>query len=172
MPTKDLSNATGKLIFLLSLIITPIFFIFVIGSNPGPIDIERLEAQAKFPKGESLDRFVIWAGGSKELTDLGSGLYQVNCQNCHTVSGAGVDAVRQKFLSGGAEGGLPLLDTYWLIANPRGLASVPEHRFDRFSFEAKWALTHYLKGNYIDGKVPSEKVSPGDVKQFMKSGMY
>ncbi len=147
--SKDKSDKTGTAFFVVSFIFTAIFFLVVIGINPGPIDKPGFDVPVQFSRAEALGRVVSWMEVVDENINYGKELYAVNCVFCHAAGGQ--DRIVEK------SDPLPYRDMYNIIVE--GYQGV--HVFSHFPQRERLALVAYL-----------QSLRPGNVKVDSDANYY
>ena len=177
---QDHYSKSGMVMFLLSMVISLGFFIYIAFIHPGVQGIDKLQdleaetgsgGQAKAEKVEATDPESVdnpWVS-TAGLIAAGNDVYQVNCATCHGKTGLadGIAATpdTRNLVTGNWKAGGTSIALYKTLQN--GLAGTGMVSFKASISPAKrWAIVHWIR-SITDNKVDDDAADK--IEEFAKN---
>jgi len=176
---QDHYSKSGMMIFILSMVISMGFFIYIAFVHPGVGDIDKLqdppsadEVEAtKQAKVEAVDPEKVdepWVS-SKELIAAGEKVYAMNCAVCHgakgLADGPGANAETRNLVEGNWKAGGTSIALYKTLQN--GLEGTGMVSFKAgISPANRWAVVHFVR-SITENKIKDE--TKEEIKTFAKT---
>lgn len=149
---NNAANWGGFLTLMGCLLVSTIFFAFVMLTQPGPVD-SKAKAAAGLTHEEYIQRKETWIKSTSEAIQQGQVLYNLNCAYCH--GGADNNLILSRFQSGDLKYGKTELEVYAVIS--KGINGTTMTRMDHLHESERWSLVHYLRS--LNSNLPTTKKS-------------
>ena len=174
--TEDHYSKSGVAVFLLSMVISLGFFVYIAFVHPGVVGIDKLQDPQKAQQGVISDQAKVesvapesvnepWLA-TEGLVAAGNELYQINCASCHGKTGeadgiAATPSTRNLVVGDWKAGGTSIA-LYKTLQN--GLVGTGMVSFKSSISPAKrWAIVHWIR-SITDNKVKNDV--PEKIKEF------
>lgn len=155
------ANWTGMIAFIACMVVTTLFFIYVLAFQPGPVD-QQAVPEIGLTKKEYQERKETWSKSSPEAIKRGEASYKLNCAFFYEEGG------KDKFLDMFKSGELPVkgteLDIFRLIS--KGNKELGVMKLDHIREDERWDIVHYLRS--LNTNLPS--TSKSDWNNFINEG--
>lgn len=157
---KESANRGGMIFFTVSMIATVVFFVFVVASQPGPIDQVKKPAPG-MTQAQYKDLKRQWGKATPEKVVRGKKLFET----MFSIFEGGTDFIIENFKSGELKNHTGEISVFRLAGN--GFSLDGRGQTDYISQEDRWNITHYIRSVLDNPKTSSDS----DWKDYLNENL-